>query len=50
MKTYIIREVATGKMVNCYEGKDGKDRAEELVNIHNKYQPQSQWHVTVEIV
>jgi hypothetical protein len=50
MKTYIIREVATGKMVNCFEGVNGKARAEELVGIHNKYQPQDQWHVMAEIV
>lgn len=56
MKAYIIRSVNTGKMVDngvvgaAFEGKDGQERANELVAIHNKLYPNNQWYVSAEVV
>lgn len=42
---YIIRKVKTDKMVEAYEGDDGKVRADELVENHNRHYPNDQWYV-----
>ncbi|MEM8519529.1 hypothetical protein RCH05_004105 [Janthinobacterium sp. CAN_S7] len=48
MLTYVIREVNSKKMVSCWEGIDGKIRAAELTEIHNKYLT-VKWFVSEEI-
>ena len=54
MTTYTIRNADTGKRVEngctgaCFEGDDGKARAHELTEIHNRAYPQCQWKVTEE--
>jgi len=51
---YTIRNVNTGKMVDngyagaCFEGQDGKVRAYELVDIHNRLYPNNLWKVAQE--
>lgn len=50
MKTYVIREVATKKMVSCWEGEDGKQRAAELVMAHNAHFPVSKHYFVSEEV
>jgi len=49
MLTYVIREANSKKMVSCWEGLDGKDRAVELTESHNKYLP-VKWFVSEEII
>lgn len=51
---YIIRNTETGKMVDngsvgaAFEGEDGKARAEELVEIHNRSYRNDEWKVVQE--
>lgn len=55
-ETHIIRDVQTGKMVDngcigaAFEGQDGKARASELVDIHNKLYPNNLWKVSHEVI
>jgi len=53
--TYVIREEETGavaKVTNFqgafHEGQDGKERAEELAEIHNRLYPNNKWKVVQE--
>lgn len=51
-KVYIVQCAHTGKMVaNLYpgaafEGDDGKIRAKEIVDSHNRFHPSKPWKVT----
>lgn len=49
MLTYVIREEISKKMVSCWEGVDGKKRAAELTESHNKYLT-VKWFVSEEII
>jgi len=54
--TYVIREVSTGKTPKCdangwgayYTDTDGKARANELVEIHNRHYGANTWGVKEE--
>jgi hypothetical protein len=51
MKAYFIRSVKSPAYhISAWEGEDGKARAEELVEIHNRFFPNDKWTVTEETV
>lgn len=50
MEAYFIRKLSNSKMVDAYEGLDGKARAAELVSIHNKLYSNDMWFVSEEKV
>jgi hypothetical protein len=50
--TYIVRNISTGKTIECHE-EDSKERAYDLVSIHNsvyKGISREQWEVVVEML
>ena len=50
MKTYFIRVLSNNAMVNAFEGADGKKRADELMEINNKFNPTNKWFVSEETI
>lgn len=52
--TYFIRKLSDNKIAdipvwgNAYTDQDGKERANELVEIHNKVYPNDKWYVSEE--
>lgn len=45
---YVIRETNTGKMINCYEGEDCKQHAQDRVTTHNRFFPNDSWKLCEE--